>query len=105
PIVLDGLASRLCRDFGLSEVPELPTEDRTFVVNEYDWPGNIRELEHGLTGWFVWGGTRSLRAIVLANAERLRISGQGQLPETEAEVKRTIRSHLAAVSVGGAPPF
>lgn len=105
PIVLDGLASKLSRDFGLAEVPRLDTEDHTFVVNAYDWPGNIRELEHGLTGWFVWGGTRSLRSIVLENAERLRISGQGQLPETEVELKRTIRNHLAAVSIGGAPPF
>src|SRR6266576_3441539 len=54
PVILEAILLLWAAKFGLESAPEVGASDRDFVLNQYEWPGNIRELEHAVTAWFVW---------------------------------------------------
>ncbi len=47
PMLVEGLLERICRNEGLPLVSV--TESAKALINQYAWPGNIRELENVLT--------------------------------------------------------
>jgi len=103
PAVLGRVLGSWSTRFGHAEIPAISDADRDFVLNRYEWPGNIRELEHAVTAWLMWGGQRALSDLVLQNAERL---SQGvKALDPDSALRADIRSHLVLVSQRGAPRY
>ena len=104
PVILKRMLEHWAGKFGLADAPDVGLPDQDFVLRQYEWPGNIRELEHAIVAWFVWGQARSLRDLVLENAQRLR-QGATDTLDTDSALRGSIRNHLMLVSQGGAPRF
>lgn len=104
PVMLTRMLAHWAGRFGLAEAPDIGMPDQDFVLRQYEWPGNIRELEHALMAWFVGGRTQSLKELVLENAQRLR-QGAMDTSDTDSAMRGSIRKHLLLVNQGGAPRF
>jgi len=53
PMLVDGLLERICRNEGLPLVSV--TKEADALIKQYNWPGNIRELENVLTQALIRG--------------------------------------------------
>lgn len=88
PPLVELFAKRFAKDQGLTAVPAIAPEALA-MLQSYDWPGNIRQLENAL-----------FRAVVLCDGDRLTLD---EFPQIRAQVSGAISFAADDMPASAAP--